>query len=97
MTWDMVRMNIKRIRNEAEMPHLPFAGLCSVFRAGLAVFETSELVDEKVVNEGEARSFQQLLEWFAGRWGIGYEYLGRLEELLGQLDRPRPELPDKLF
>jgi hypothetical protein len=96
MSWDMVRSTLKRIRDEAEMPHLPFAGLCSVFRAGLVVLETREFVNENLVNADEVRSFKQVLQWFAGRWGIGHEYLICLEELLGRPKCPRPELRNQL-
>jgi hypothetical protein len=83
MAWDMVRVAIQKIQSGAEISHLPFAGLCCVFRAGLAVLETRTYVIEDVVGDDEVHSFRQLLEWFAGRWGIGSDYLRRLEELLG--------------
>jgi hypothetical protein len=82
MAWDMVRVAIQKIQTEAEIPHLPFAGLCCVLRAGLAVLETKEFVNEDVVGDDEVRGFRQILEWFARRWGIGAEYLNRLEELV---------------
>jgi hypothetical protein len=96
MSWDMVRSTLKKIRHEAEVPHLPFAGLCSVFRAGLVVLETREFVDENLVDAAEVCSFKHVLEWFAGRWGIGHEYLKCLEELLGRPKCPRPELRNQL-
>jgi hypothetical protein len=96
MSWDMVRSTLKKIQFEAEVPHLPFAGLCSVFRAGLVVLETREFVEENLVNADEVRSFKQVLQWFAGRWGIGHEYLECLEELLGRPECPRPELRNQL-
>jgi hypothetical protein len=84
MAWDMIPVAIKKIQSEAEIPHLPFAGLCCVFRAGLAVIETREFVNEDVAGENEVQGFRKLLVWFAGRWNIGGEYLRRLDELLGQ-------------
>jgi hypothetical protein len=84
MAWDMVRVAIQKISNETEIPHLPFAGLCCVLRAGLAVLETKEFVNEDVIEDGEVHGFKQILEWFARRWGIGGEYLKRLEELLAR-------------
>jgi hypothetical protein len=83
MAWDMVRVAIQKIQSAAEIPHLPFAGLCCVLRAGLAVLETRTYVNEDVVGEDEVQGFKQILEWFADRWGIGSDYLKRLEELLG--------------
>jgi hypothetical protein len=82
MAWDMVRVAIEKIETETEMSHLPFAGLCCVFRAGLAVLETKEFVNDDVVGEDEIEGFIQTLKWFAGRWGIGQVYLETLEELL---------------
>jgi hypothetical protein len=81
MAWDMVRVAISKIQSESEIPHLPFAGLCCVFRAGLAVLETSVFVDEDVVGGDDIQGFGTILGWFAGRWSIGREYLRRLEEL----------------
>jgi hypothetical protein len=82
MSWDMVRDAIQAIQSEADVLHMPFASLCCVCRAGLAVLETSEFVHEDVVGPGEVQSFRTILEWFAGRWGIGAEYLKRLDELV---------------
>jgi hypothetical protein len=84
MAWDMVRVAIEKIQSEAEIPHLPFAGLCCVLRAGLAVMETKEFVNEDVVKHDEVCGFRQILEWFAARWGIGREYLNKLDELLAR-------------
>jgi hypothetical protein len=84
MAWDMVRVAIEKIQNEAEIPYLPFAGLCCVLRAGLAVMETKEFVNEDVVNNDEVYGFRQILDWFAARWGIGSEYLNKLDELLAR-------------
>jgi hypothetical protein len=84
MAWDMVRVAIQKIPSEAEIPYLPFAGLCCVLRAGLAVLETKDFVNEDVVEDGEVHGFKQILEWFARRWGIGGEYLNRLEGLLAR-------------
>jgi hypothetical protein len=84
MAWDMVRVAVQKIQSAAEIPHLPFAGLCCVLRAGLAVLETRTYVIEDVVEEEEVQGFKQILEWFADRWGIGSDYLKRLDELIGQ-------------
>jgi hypothetical protein len=82
MVWDMVRVAIEKVQSEAEIAHLPFAGLCCVLRAGLAVVETKEFVNEDVVSNDEIQGFRQIIEWFAARWSIGSDYLNRLEELL---------------
>ncbi|KAH7081054.1 hypothetical protein FB567DRAFT_119104 [Paraphoma chrysanthemicola] len=82
MAWDMVHVAIEKISSEAEIPHLPFAGLCCVFRAGLAVFETKKYVDEDVMGEQDIQGFRKILEWFAARWNIGEHFLARLEDLI---------------
>jgi hypothetical protein len=82
MAWDMVRVAIEKIQSEAEIPHMPFAGLCCLLRAGLAVIETKEFVNEDVVTDDDVHGFRQILQWFAARWGIGTDYLNKLDELL---------------
>ena len=49
MAWDMVKVAISKIENEEEVKRLPFAGLCCVLRAGMAVLETNGCVEEDVV------------------------------------------------
>jgi len=81
MAWDMVRIAVQKITRPEEIPLLPFAGLCCVFRAGLAVLETKVYVNEDVVGEDEIHSFRNILSWFAIRWSVGRVYLMRLQEL----------------
>ncbi|KAH8731666.1 hypothetical protein GQ44DRAFT_604645 [Phaeosphaeriaceae sp. PMI808] len=85
MSWDMVRVAIEKISCEAEVPHLPFAGLCCVLRAGLVVLETRDYVNDDIVGEGDIQGFRKILEWFARRWGIGDMYLRRMSELRSRL------------
>lgn len=84
MAWDMVRVAIQKIQSEAEIAHLPFAGLCCVLRAGLAVLETKEFSGEEIVDRGELDGFGRIVEWFASRWGLGELYLMRTMELSGR-------------
>ncbi|KAF2845694.1 hypothetical protein T440DRAFT_493260 [Plenodomus tracheiphilus IPT5] len=82
MAWDMVRTAIQKIQFEAEIPHLPFAGLCCVLRAGVAVIETAEFMAEEVTEPEEIGEFLKILDWFSVRWSIGREYIRRVEEML---------------
>lgn len=82
MAWDMVYVAIQKIQSKTEIPRLPFAGLCCVLRAGLAVLETRGLVDEDVVEDESLRGFRRTIEWFATRWDLGSVYLRRLDELI---------------
>jgi hypothetical protein len=84
MAWDMVRVAIQKMQFESEIPYLPFAGLCAVLRAGLAVLETRDFVDEEIIEEVELHEFKKILEWFGGRWDTGREYLQRFEALLAR-------------
>ncbi|KAH9869880.1 hypothetical protein J1614_006801 [Plenodomus biglobosus] len=85
MAWDMVRVAIQKIQSEGEISHLPFAGLCCVLRAGLAVLETSEFMAEEVTQPGEISEFLKILDWFSARWSIGREYVQRAEQVLHQV------------
>ncbi|USP80133.1 uncharacterized protein yc1106_07407 [Curvularia clavata] len=88
MAWDMVRVGMQRIGSEEEIAELPFAGLCCVVRAGLAVLETDKWVEERdgegrgVATSEEVRVFRRLVEWFGKRWGVGKGYLARVDEVL---------------
>lgn len=85
MAWDMVRVGMQRIGSEEEIAELPFAGLCCVIRAGVAVLETGEWVEARDVvtdEEDEMRVFRRLVEWFGRRWGVGRGYLARVDEVL---------------
>jgi hypothetical protein len=84
MAWNMVHVAIQKISSKAEILYLRLAGLCCVFRAGLAVLETREYVNEDMFREQDVQGFKKILEWFAGRWGIGGHFLRRLEELVGR-------------
>jgi hypothetical protein len=52
-------MTIRTIRNEAQILHLPFARLCSVSRACLAVFEMRKFVGKYIVGEDECKAFKK--------------------------------------
>lgn len=82
MAWDMVRVAIQKVQFEGEIAHLPFAGLCCVLRAGLAVIETSEYMVEVVVEPGELGDFFKILDWFGTRWAIGRDLVRGVEESL---------------
>jgi hypothetical protein len=90
MAWDMVRDAIGVIQREADISQMPFASLCCVCRAGLAVLETSEFVNEDVVRPGEVQRFRTILVWIAGRWGIAAEHLKKLDELI-EKSHPRED------
>ena len=85
MAWDMVRIAIKKVQSKNEIARLPFAGLCCVLRAGLAVLETREYMEEDLIEQQvELDGYVKILGWFSTRWGIGNEYLQRVGELLGR-------------
>lgn len=84
MAWDMVKVGIQKINGEGEsgeegvgeVGRLPFAGLCCVVRAGVAVLKTREFyADGDCVEEKEVEGFKRVVELFAGRWGVGQLYL----------------------
>jgi hypothetical protein len=85
MSWEMVRMAIRVVKSEAAVLKTTFAGLCSVFRAGLAVLETRDYDDGDVIQEGELEAYIRILKWFAARWTVGNEYLERVEKVVGRL------------
>ena len=82
MAWDMVKVAISKIENEEEVKRLPFAGLCCVLRAGMAVLETNGCVEEDVVLNEEIDGFQRIVGWFAGRYGVGRQFEARLAKLV---------------
>lgn len=84
MAWDMVKVGIQKINGEGEsgeegvgeVGRLPFAGLCCVVRAGVAVLKTREFyADGDGVEEKEVEGFKRVVGMFAGRWGVGQLYL----------------------
>jgi hypothetical protein len=84
MAWDMVRVAISKIDGEDGMERLPFAGLCCVIRAGLAVVETEQFFMGKDGEEvkGEVEGFRRIVGSFKARWGAGGQYMERLEKIL---------------
>jgi hypothetical protein len=82
MTWDMVKVAVNKIESEEEVHRLPFAGLCCVLRAGIAVLETSGCVEEDIMLEEEMDGFQRIVGWFAGRYGVGRQFEARLVKLV---------------
>ncbi|KAF2624995.1 hypothetical protein BU25DRAFT_398166 [Macroventuria anomochaeta] len=82
MVWDMVKVVINKIRSEEEVARLPFAGLCCVLRAGMAVLETTALNVYDVMSREEVDGFQRIVSWFAKQWGVGRQYEARLAHLV---------------
>jgi hypothetical protein len=74
MAWEMVHVMIGKIESEDELPQLPFAGLCCVIRAAVAVIETKEYEEEFASSDMEFEKFNRILSWFAARWHVGGEY-----------------------
>lgn len=87
MAWDMVPVATSKINGEEGVGRLPFAGLCCVIRAGLAVVETGEFFSDKdrVDMEGELEAFSRIVGLFKTRWGVGEWYVERLEKMLGHV------------
>lgn len=83
MAWEMVRIAIELMKCEESVSGTTMAGLCSVLRAGLAVLETARYGDDHVTKIGEVEAYTRILEWFAGRWMVGKEYLEKLEGVVG--------------
>lgn len=71
MAWDMVHVMIGLITKEDDLPYLPFAGVCCVIRAAVAVLETRKYVDEVGLGMEDLHSFALILGWFAKRWSVG--------------------------
>ena len=71
MAWDMVRVMIEKIENEDDLPCLPFAGVCCVIRAAIAVLETGQDGNTDMPNEDEITGFLKILGWFSRRWSVG--------------------------
>ncbi|KAF1980344.1 hypothetical protein BU23DRAFT_594590 [Bimuria novae-zelandiae CBS 107.79] len=81
MAWDMVHVMIEKIETEDDLPYLPFAGVCCVIRAGIAVFETSKYGSGDEPSNEEIHGFLTILEWFARQWSVGVQYLERARAL----------------
>jgi hypothetical protein len=71
MAWDMVHVMIQKVQREDDVPCLPFAGVCCVLRAAIAVLETTRYASGDQPSVEEIRSFLVVLGWFACRWGVG--------------------------
>ncbi|KAL5378531.1 hypothetical protein DPSP01_009113 [Paraphaeosphaeria sporulosa] len=74
MAWDMVHVMIQKIKKEEDLPYLPFAGVCCVIRAAIAVLETKQYTNEDAPNAEEVHNFLVVLSWFARRWSVGGEF-----------------------
>ena len=79
----MVRVSFEIVKSEDSVSRLPFAGMCSVMRAGLTVLETRGIVDDAVIDPTEIEPYLIRLQWFSRRWRLGEEYLARAEKILG--------------
>jgi len=73
MAWDMVKVLNNKVENEEILSYLPFAGLCCVIRAAIAVLETTQHGDEGEITENDIINFLRVLGWFSTRWSIGSE------------------------
>ncbi|KAF3043927.1 hypothetical protein E8E11_005863 [Didymella keratinophila] len=85
MAWDMVRAALGSVDSKEEAARLPFAALCCVLRAGLAVLETSRLNDSELVSREEVTKLQRVVGWFAARWGIGRQFEMKLADIIREL------------
>lgn len=65
---------IQKIEKEEDLPYLPFAGVCCVIRAAIAVLETKKYTSEDEPSAEEVRGFLLVLGWFARRWSVGGEF-----------------------
>lgn len=74
MAWDMVQVMIRKIEREEELLFLPFAGVCCVIRAAIAVFETRMYADVDELSHEDISGFLRILTWFSGRWSIGGKF-----------------------
>lgn len=82
MVWNMLRVAIEIIKTEIDIIRIPFAALCAVLRGAIVVLETRKQNGEDVVTDEDVAGLRRILNLFAGRWGIGGEYLIRVEHLL---------------
>ncbi|KAL5453507.1 hypothetical protein PMIN07_007923 [Paraphaeosphaeria minitans] len=81
MAWDMVHVMIQKIQREEDLPSLPFAGVCCVIRAAIAVLETKRYTSDEEPRAEEVHGVLLVLSWFARRWSVGVQYLQRAREL----------------
>jgi hypothetical protein len=89
MAWDMVKVAIRKTERE-DVERLPFAGLCCVLRAGMAVVDTKWCLDgdimtnvDDVVLSEELEGFRRMVRWFGRRWGVGRKFEERLNDCKG--------------
>ena len=85
MAWDMVRAAMGSVDSKEEVARLPFAALCCILRAGIAVLETCRLPDDEVVSREELERLQRVVSWFAARWGVGRQYETKLADIMRDL------------
>ncbi|KAH6644782.1 hypothetical protein C7974DRAFT_300742 [Boeremia exigua] len=82
MAWDMVKVSLGKLENEDDVAKLPFAALCCILRAGIAVLETSRICDEQLVSNEEFAMLQRCMRWFSARWHVGVHLEARLEQFI---------------
>ena len=85
MAWDMVRAALGSLDSKEEVARLPFAALCCVLRAGLAVLKTSCLRDNELVSREQVMKLQRVVSWFAARWGVGPQFETKLADIMREL------------
>lgn len=80
MAWDMVRVALGQIESKKEVVRLPFAALCCVSRAGMAVLKTSGVSCEELASKEEVERLRRVVGWFGGRWDVGRQFDAPLTE-----------------
>jgi hypothetical protein len=85
MAWDMVRAALGSVDSKEEVAKLPFAALCCVLRAGMAVLETYGPNDGELVSGEEVQKLQRVVGWFAARWGVGRQFETELADIVKEL------------
>lgn len=85
MAWDMVRAALGSVDSKEEVARLPFAALCCVLRAAIAVLETCRLPGDEVVSKEEVKKLQRVVSWFAARWGVGQQFETKLADIMRNL------------
>lgn len=90
MAWDMIRVMIEKIENEDDLPCLPFAGVCCVIRAAIAVLETGQDGNVDMPNGDEITGFLKILGWFARRWSVGGGFCHRPFRFKLMINSPIP-------
>lgn len=81
LAWDMVVVALGKIESKSEVAKLPFAALCCVARAGMAVLETSGLSDENLASAEDIKRLQRVVSWLSARWSVGRQFEARLVDI----------------